>query len=204
MAAIREIVVQSILVLLVAGSIAGFVVGIGLMVRTQGMLAFFGRMNRWALSGIDAKAREEHPVPTVSTLNVPQRRVAGAAFVVGGTFAASVLATMPKLPPTLQFRGGLWALSLLLADALRWLLIAGCVFGVIAGIMLLFFPEAWTRLERQANSWHSTKRFFAQSDAMHMPLDRWIERSPRPAGALIAVLSLVALAAFVALLYWHR
>jgi hypothetical protein len=206
MTALREIAVQSLLILLLLGSVGGIAIGVGLAIRTQAMLGFFARMNRWVLSRIDSKAREERPVGGASTLSPPQRRIAGTVFVLGGAFSAAVLATMPKIPAAvlLQARGGLWSTSMVVADALRWLLIVGCVFAAAAGIMLLFFPEAWRRLEVRANSWHSTKRFFAQTDVMHMPLDRWIERFPRPAGLLIAVLSLVALMAFAALLFWRK
>ena len=206
MTALREILVQSLLILLLLGSLGGIAVGVGLMVRTQAMLGFFARMNRWALSRIDAKAREEHPVGGASALSTSQRRIAGAMFVVGGAFSAAVLTTMPKIPAAamLQARGALWSISLLLADALRWLLIVGCIFATVAGIMLIFFPEAWRRLEERANSWRSTKRFFVQTDVMHMPLDRWIERFPRPAGLLISALSLVSLIAFAALLFWRK
>ena len=205
MAALREVIVQSLLILLLLGSVAGIAVGVGLVIRTQAMLGFFARMNRWVLSRMDSKAREEHPVGGASALSSSQRRIAGTAFVLGGAFSAAVLATMPKIPAAmLQARGGLWTVSLLVADALRWLLIVGCVFATVAGIMLIFFPDAWRRLEERANRWHSTRRFFAQTDTMHMPIDHWIERSPRPAGALIAVLSLVALIAFAALLFWRK
>ena len=206
MTALREVIVQSLLILLLLGSVAGIAVGVGLVIRTQAMLGFFARMNRWILSRIDSKAREEHPVGGASTLSSPQRRIAGTVFVLGGAFSAAVLATMPKIPAAavLQARGGLWSISMVLADSVRWLLILGCVFATVAGIMLIFFPDAWRRLEERANQWHSTKRFFAQTDVMHMPLDRWIERSPRPAGALIAALSLVALIAFAALLLWRK
>jgi hypothetical protein len=206
MAALREILVHALLLVLLIGSVGGIAIGIGLIVRTEAVLVFFGRMNKWALSGIDAKAREEHPVDGPSRLSTPQRRIAGALFVLGGAFSAAVLATMPKIPAItlLQARGGVWSMSLLLADAMRWLLTAGCIFAIVAGVMLIFFPDAWKRLEMRANHWHSTKRFFVQTDVMHMPLDRWIERSPRPAGALITALSVVAVVAFAALLFLRK
>jgi len=206
MAALREVLVQALLLVLLIGSLGGIAIGIGLIVRTQAVLVFFGRMNKWALSGIDTRAREEHPVEGPSALSRPQRTIAGSVFVLGGAFSAAVLATMPKIPAItlLQARGGLWSMSLLFADAMRWLLIGGCIFAIVAGIMLMFFPDTWKRLEMRANHWHSTKRFFVQTDVMHMPLDRWIERSPRPAGALITVLSVVAVVAFAALLFLRK
>jgi hypothetical protein len=135
-----------------------------------------------------------------------QRRVAGSVFTVAGSFAAVVLATMPAIPAAalVQARGAMWAFSLLLADFLRWFLAVGCLGAAIVGILLVFFPQAWARIEARANHWHSTQRLFTEADVMHMPLDRWIERAPRPAGALIAVLSVVAVVAFATLLRLHK
>ena len=68
--------------------------------------------------------------------------------------------------------------------------------ALILGVALLFSPDIWARLEERANRWRSTQHFFASGDAMHLPLDRWVERSPRFAGGLITLLSAIALAAF--------
>jgi hypothetical protein len=206
MATLREIIVQALLIALLLGSVAGVAVGIALVSSAQSTLAFFRRMNRWVTSRIDQKAREEHPVAGHAALTSAQRRVAGAVFVLGGAFAASMLALTPKIAAAtvLQARGALWAASLMLADVMRWILVVGCTGSVIVGILLLFFPQAWARLEARANHWHSTRQFFARTDVMHTPLDRWIEQSPRPAGVLITILSLVGVTAFAVLLLWHK
>jgi hypothetical protein len=206
MALLREMLIQAFILMLLVGSVVGVAVGVGLVARTEATLAFFRRMNRWALSGIEARAREERPTAEASALSPAKRRFAGVSFVIGGVFAVAVLASMPKIPAAalLQARGALWVASFMLADALRWLLIIGCSVGTIVGVLLLFFPNTWMRLERRANRWYSTKRFFAETDVMHTPLDRWIERAPRPAGALIAILSVVSLVAFAGLLILHK
>ncbi|HZQ71812.1 MAG TPA: hypothetical protein VFB08_02775 [Burkholderiales bacterium] len=202
MATLREVLVQSVLIVLLLGSLAGIGIGIVLVLRAQAALGLFARLNHWVMSRADLRAREEYPVREHSSLTGSQRRIAGAIFASGGAFAAVVLASMPKIPAAalLQARGGLWAASFVVADAVRWLLVLGCIGAFGAGVLLLFFPATWAALEQRANRWHSTKQFFAQSDVMHLPLDRWVERSPRPAGAVIMLLSLISLAAFAALL----
>jgi len=205
MAMLREIVVQALLIALLLGSAAGVAVGIALVSRAQSTLAFFRRMNHWVTSRIDQKAREEHPVAGPASFSTPQRRLAGIVFALGGAFAVIALTSTPKIPATLlQARGALWTASLMLADVVRWILVIGCTGSVIVGILLLFFPQAWARLEARANHWHSTQQFFARTDVMHTPLDRWIEQSPRPAGVLITILSLVGVTAFAVLLLWHK
>lgn len=206
MADLREVLVQSVLILLLIGSVAGFVIGLALLVRSEPTLLFFRRVNRWVATGIDIKAREERPVAGSTAMTPTQRRVAGSVFTIAGGFSAAVLASMPAIPAAalLQARGPVWAFSLLLSDFLRWFLAVGCTGAAIVGILLVFFPETWTRVEAWANRWHSTQRLFADGDVMHMPLDRWIERAPRPAGALITVLSVVAVVAFATLLHLHK
>lgn len=206
MAALREILVQSLLIVLLLGSAVGVVAGVALMAKAREALTFLRSMNRWVTSRMEARARQEHPVSGAVALTVSQRRIAGTVFAIGGAFAAILLASTPKIPATalLQARGALWSLSFLLADVLRWVLVVGCTGSFVVGVLLLFFPGAWARLEARANHWHSTQQFFTRADVMHMPLDHWIERAPRPAGALLAVLSLVAVAAFATLLLWHR
>ena len=198
MATLREVLVQSLLIVLLLGSFVGVATGVALVVQAQAALDFLRRMNRWVTNRIDQKAREEHPVGATRALSAPQRRVAGTAFTLGGAYAAILLASAPKIPAAtlLQARGVLWAVYLFLADVLRWVLVVGCTAAVVIGVLLLFFPAAWTRIEARANGWYSTREVFARADVMHTPLDQWIERSPRLAGALVAALSLIAVAAF--------
>jgi len=206
MTTLREVLVQSLLIVLILGSSAGVATGIALLVRAQAALAFLRRMNRWVDNRIDEKAREEHPVAATTALSAPQRRLAGTVFTLGGAYSAVMLLTTPKIPAVtlLQARGVLWTISFFLADVLRWMLIVGCAAATVVGVLLLFFPAAWARIEAGANRWHSTRGVFARADVMHTTLDQWIERSPRLAGALVAVFSMVAVAAFAILLLWRK
>ena len=200
MAALRDAILTAILLVLLVGSITGVIIGIGLAVRAEATLGFFRRVNRWGLTWLDVKAREERPVVAHAGLGLAQRRVAGSVFVAGGGFAAFALAISARIPGA--FIAKAWGtLSLVLIEAVRWLLVVGCVFAVLVGILLLFFPDAWTRFEAAANRWKSTHGFFSSADTMHTPLDRWVESSPQAAGWLIAILSTVSVVAFGALLY---
>jgi hypothetical protein len=203
MAAVRDILITSLLIALLLGSASGVLIGIGLAARAQATLQFFRRMNRWGLSWLDIKAREERPVPGSTSLSPMKRNIAGTAFVLGGGFAAYVLTVSAKAPAIVVERvwGKVSIVSLLLVEVIRWILVVGCVFAVVVGVLLLFFPEAWTRLEAVSNRWKSTSGFFNEADAMHTPVDRWVESSPRTAGIVIAALSVVSVAAFGALLY---
>ena len=203
MAAVRDILITSLLIVLLLGSTTGVLIGIGLAARAQAALDFFRRINRWSVTWLDVRAREERPVSTSTSLSPMKRNFAGAAFVLGGGFAASVLTMSAKAPAIVVERvwGKLSIISLLLVEVIRWILVVGCVFAVVVGVLLVFFPAAWTRLESVSNQWKSTSGFFNEADAMHTPVDRWVESSPRTAGILIAALSVISVAAFGVLLY---
>jgi hypothetical protein len=91
-------------------------------------------------------------------------------------------------------------LWLVVVDSLRWFLVFGGGVAVLLGVMMLWFPERVAALEALSNRWVSTRRVVAGGDRMHMALDDLVERSPRAAGTIIALLSLVAAVAFVLLL----
>jgi len=203
MTVLREVLVLSVLIVLFIGSGAGLAIGVGLLLRAQATLAFFSRANRWVSSGMDVTARQDRPVRGPASLTDGQRRFAGAVFALGGAGAALFLAVGGNLPTLVAARGAAWVMSMVLADAIRWFLVIGCTGAAAIGVLLLFFPRGWVALEARANRWCSTQTFFAQADAMHSPIDRWIERSPRPAGVVIAVLSAISVTTFGVLLFSH-
>jgi hypothetical protein len=87
---------------------------------------------------------------------------------------------------------------------MRWFMVAGGLTAVAVGVMLLFFPRAYRALEERANHWYSTRQALTGGDSMRMSLDRWVEAYPRPAGAIIACLSVIAALAFAALVFSRR
>lgn len=201
MAAFREVLSQSLLIFLFIGSLTGLVVGIGLIVRSQRTLAFFRSINTW-VSTRSAMKTVEIPRTVGRPLADSKRRWAtGLLFVIGGLYAALLLAENIGVSSAVLFRAGRSApLFAILLDSLRWFLLIGCCAGVVIGVMLLFFPGHWAGVEAWANRWHSTRRLAAGGEVQYHPLDRWVERSPRTAGTLVAVGSAVALGAFGILL----
>ncbi len=75
---------------------------------------------------------------------------------------------------------------------MRWFLVAGSFTAILTGVMLLFFPQAWRKLEARANHWYSTRQLEIAGDTLHPSLDRIVEAFPRAAGVVILALSLIA------------
>jgi len=108
-----------------------------------------------------------------------------AAVVLLGSFDVQRLALLFKVDPR-------YSLAVFGLAALKWLLVVGSAAAVFTGLMLLFFPRAWRRLEERANRWYSTRNLEIAGDTVHMSLERMVEAHPRAAGGVILVLSLVA------------
>jgi hypothetical protein len=195
-AAIQEIVWLSLLLFLFVGSLTGVGLGIGLFLRGESTLRLCRSMNQWVSSRAALKPVE---IPRTVGATIPEatkRGVAGVVFVLGGLYAAVQLAAV-KSPGAALFGTTKWAvIYAILFDTLRWSVLVGCIAGVMIGVMLLFFPHAWRRFQAWGNRWVSTRRVVASCEAMHLPLERWVESSPRSAGGVLTVLSAVSLVAF--------
>jgi hypothetical protein len=167
------------LVLIVAflvAAVSGLGVGIGLILSTRTTSEFFRGLNRLLSS------RE---VPGTHSY----QRWLASAFVLGGLVAAFglVAADVAVLSRMLAVGNAVTWVAVAL-DWARWLLIVGSVAGVVVGAMLLFAPNAESRLEAFTNRWVSP-RVVRGWDDLHMSLDRLVEAHPVPAGWLLACTS---------------
>ena len=168
---------QVLIVTFLAVAVSGLGVGIGLILSTRTTSEFFRGLNR-LLSPREAPGTHSY-----------QRWLAGA-FVLGGliaTFGLVVAVDVGVLSKTLAEGSAVTWVALIL-DWARWLLIVGSVAGVVVGAMLLFAPEAESRLEAFTNRWVSP-RVVRGWDGLHMSLDRLVEAHPVPAGWLLACTS---------------
>ena len=158
-------------------AVSGLGVGIGLILSTRTTSEFFRGLNR-LLSPREVPGTHSY-----------QRWLAGA-FVLGGLIAAFglvVAVDVGVLSKTLA-EGSAVAWVALVLDWARWLLIVGSVAGVVVGALVLFAPNAESRLEAFTNRWVSP-RVVRGWDGLHMSLDRLVEAHPVPAGWLLACTS---------------
>src|SRR4051812_30757284 len=144
MTALAEILLPSLLTVLLLGAIFSLVTGLGLLVNAQATLGFFARMNRWVITRVEQKAREEPVAPRPTALQVPRRRVVGSVFAIGGALAALLIGSSLNVPATALVSKSA-PLAAMLVDVLRWFVLAGCVAALILGVALLFSPDIWAR-----------------------------------------------------------
>lgn len=194
---VRLWLAQSIVVFFLVGGIFLLAAGVGLIVNSAGALRFFGSMNRWVSMRRASRSLE---IPRDTRPAVQKYRYwLAAVFVVGGVFAIVGLAT--------RFNSGavitLFNLQYLrpnfaawLVDSLRWILFAGNLTAIVAGIMLAFFPVVLAAMEVRGSRWYSERQAVRGVDTMHFILDSWVVAYPRAAGATIACFALGLIGAF--------
>jgi hypothetical protein len=190
---LRQVLVHTAVWFLLVGSVAGVLVGLGLLTRTSGTLAFFARMNRWVSTDRVLQVLEApHGSGSVSRR---EGRWIGALFMLLGGYCLVVLVVSVDAGKLAAALG--WAQSRLawvVLDSLHWMLALGCAAAVLAGALLAFFPDGWTALEARANRQLWSGQLAGTGDRMHLALDELVVRSPRACGALLVVLSLVSTA----------
>ena len=197
---VTQLVITSAIAFFFVGSLLGLLLGIGLLVKARSVLPFIQLMNQWVSTRQALRSLEQ---PRQVAAAASGARWFGAVLVALGAFSAAIL--LGRLDPAavaslLKVEGRASLLGMLL-EALRWFLVLGSLGAVVTGVMLLFFPRTWRRVEERANHWYSTRSLEIAGDAVHPPLDRIVEAFPRASGAVILALSVVAAASSAMLLF---
>lgn len=179
-------------VLALCGSLVGLLLGVCLLVRPAGTLAYMRRMNRWVSS---RRAMKPLEVPRSMAQRVRGRRLwLGLLLAAVGSYALIVL--IWSLDPA-RLSGALdvdprYSATAIALAAVRWLLVAGSAVCVAIGLMLAFAPRVMEGVEAWANTWVSSRRALQGVDTMYQPFDALAERFPRACAVLILALSAAA------------
>ena len=196
---LAQLLVSTVVAFLFVTSLLGLVLGLALMLRVSAIRTFMALMNQWVSTRQALKPLE---VPVQIAASAGTSRWFGLILVAVGAYAAVVLvgafdvtriAFLLKVDPR-------YSLASVGLDALKWLLVVGSIAASATGIMLLFFPRTWRRVEERANRWYSTRNLELAGDTVYMSLDRLVETYPRASGSVIFLLSLVAAVASSSLL----
>lgn len=195
--AFRLWLAQAIVAFFLVAGVALFAVGIGLIVNSVGALRFFGNMNRWVSMRRATKPLE---IPRDTQQAVQKyRHWLAAIFVLGGAFAIFGLLTQFDAAAII-FVLGLGFMKPVVAgwliDSLRWLLVAGNVLAIVAGILLALSPDTVVKLEVRGSHWYSERKVTKGADQLNLRLDAWVTAHPREAGWGIVFFALVLLGAF--------
>jgi hypothetical protein len=190
-------VVQFLVVLFLVGSLVVLVTGVSLIVNSAATLRFFGVLNRWVSTRRLFRVLE---IPHDTQRGVVRfRYLLGAVFFAGGAFAIYGLAARFNAHAVVTLLGLNFLrddVALWLADSARWLLIAGNLVAVVAGVMLWFFPYKLVALETRGAHWYSDRKLAKGGDKMYLSLDNWVAAFPRAAGCIMTVIAVILTGAF--------
>jgi uncharacterized protein YjeT (DUF2065 family) len=190
-AVVTQLLLTSLVVFLFVGSLLGLVLGAGLLLRANAVLPFIHVMNQWVST---RQALRPLEVPVQVAPAAGGSRWFGMVLAVLGAFSAAILLgrlDSAGLAGLFKVDARISLLSIAL-ESVRWFLVAGSFTAILTGVMLLFFPQAWRKLEAHANHWYSTRQLEIAGDTLHPSLDRIVEAFPRAAGGVILALSLIA------------
>src|SRR6266581_518663 len=199
---LERVLVPSLILFLLIGSLASVVLGWALVFRSARALSFMRSMNRWVSTRRALKALE---VPR----HVEEPRKAGklwfALFLVaGGGFALYFLLARLEIPHTAMVLGvdlKRWFLAGVALQTMKWFLVVGSVLAVEVGILMLFFPRGLAAFEARMNRWYSTRQLLPPGgESMKFPLELLVEAYPGAAGWIIAAASLLVAVAMGILL----
>lgn len=199
--ALSQWLVSSLILFFLFWCIVAVALGVGLIVCSGKTLKFLDTMNRYVSTRHGFK-----PMAVMHDIGLSVRKyriwiaallIAGSAYSLFGLIAwFDITAVVARFDMHLPRTFVSW-----IADSLRWLLIVGCAFAFVIGVMLGFFPKALDIIEARANKWYSLRHIARGADTMHLSLDKWVAAFPRTAGWIIVLSALfVAVDAAIMLL----
>ncbi len=198
---LERVLVPSLILFLLIGSLASITFGWVLIFRTAQALSFMRGMNRWVST---RRALKDLEVPRhAAEPRKAGKQWLGLFLIAGGGFAIYGLLIRIEIPRAAVFLGvniQRWFLVGVALQTMKWLLVVGSVLAVAVGILMLFFPGLLAAFEARMNRWYSTRQLAPGGESMKFPLELLVEASPRAAGWIIAAASLVVAVAMGILL----
>ncbi|MBI3531549.1 MAG: hypothetical protein CK604_12335 [Curvibacter sp. PD_MW3] len=174
-------------------SLIGMATGAGLIFFPARMHQVFEQGNRW----ISVRRR-------MKWLEVPRNidmalyrfaRRMGGVLIALAAYSTFVLVTQVNAGGMVSVVGADKTvdpmLALIVADTVRWALVAGGLLGIVVIGLVLFSPDTMKGVGKPADQWYSTRTWLRGLDQMHMGIDTWVRGHPRAMGSLMVLGALV-------------
>jgi hypothetical protein len=192
---VESILLRSLVLFLMAGSLAGLVVGVLLLWHPERLRAINNILNRWISTRRIDKPLERSIVldpwfyryrRTSSTLVLLASAYLLYFFTAGidRTNTILVLSRHFSLPP--GFVG-------VLLDALVLSALLGAALAAFVSLFLLWRPSALREFEQSANQWVSLRRALKPLEVQRLDLDEYVSKYGRQTGILLVLGSLYTL-----------
>jgi len=196
------ILLRSLFILLLLGSIAGLLAGLILLLKPAWLMQLGAHSNRWVSTrqlgrSLDSKVSIDHWFYRYGHLS--GGLLLGAAVYIVYMFTVRVVRTemLADLAHMQLLPGGMRGPLL---DTLVLVLLAGAVLGGIVGLFLLFRPSMLRDLEQGANQTVSLRQSLKPLEVQHANMDQLVLRNARLFGVVLLCGSIYTLAVFA---YWY-
>lgn len=192
---------QSFVILLILGSLAGLVAGVLLLFRPNVLQSWGVLLNRWV-------STRQMELPLDRSVNIDpwfyrHRRFAGLLILLGALYILyyfTVALDREQAILSLSRHFNLHAaLTAGLLDALVLGAMLGALMALVGGMFLLLRPSLLRDFEQVANRWLSLRRAMKPVEATRPGMDEYVFAHGRQAGMLLVLGSLYVL---VFLLSW--
>ena len=200
------LLLRSLLLFLMLGSVAGLLAGAALILRPNWLLRASKYVNRW-IPTRKLNQSLERPI-NLDHWFYRYRHLSGAAILAGATFMLyfftvsfdkpGILAVLPKsatIPPVLMDA---------LLDALVLISLIGAVSAMILGLFLMFRPSMLRNIELSANQPTSLRRALKPLEVPRSGVDEYVLRNVQLIGVLLLLGSLYTLAVLSAWLNYFK
>ena len=180
MSIIQEILLRFLLVLLCVGSLAGVLLGAGMLWKPE-RIAFWNQyFSRWVSAD---KVHEQLDRPRwIERYFYRHHRLVGVLLLIGAVFVVYVFLfskNMRRISAVIASgSSGLW-------DALVGILLIGSVLAALVGGIVLVRPSLLREIEKSSNRWIATEGMVKLFDGMHYSFDQRLLRHRKTAGVLM-------------------
>jgi len=180
MSIVQEILLRFFLILLCVGSLAGVLLGAGMLWKPDRVANWNQFFSQWVSAD---KVHEQLDRPRwIERYFYRHHRVVGAALLIGAIFVVYVFLFSKKMRriSAVMASGspGLW-------DALVGMLLIGSVLAALVGLVVLARPSLLREIEKSSNRWIATEGMVKLFDGMHYSFDQGLLRHRKTAGVLM-------------------
>lgn len=192
---IDQILIPSLLRFLLVGGCFSFLIGIGLILRSEQVFRFSDKMNRWVSGRRATRALE---IPRDCWPLVLRYRYPLSAFItIGAVYATIQLLTQADVETIVPGISNSLHLPRLfiswILTSIKWFLLLGCAVSIAVGLMLGFFITTLSKIEKLSGTWISTRNntFGRKANTLHKGFDNMVTSFPKTAGWIVTILSMV-------------
>ncbi len=177
---VQDILLRFFLILLCMGSVAGILLGIGMLLKPERLQHWNQYFSRWVSAD---KVNEELNRPRwIERYFYRHHRIVGGLLLGASIFVLytflfnynlrRISAVMPS------GSRGLW-------DVMVWVLLIGSALSALVGFIVLIRPSLLREVEKSSNRWIATDGMAKMFDHMHHSFDLHLMRHRKKAGVLI-------------------